>query len=526
MNDLLKAFFGAIGVALLAAGCMVGPEYQKPPVSVSDDWVGMTVGELPTGPDVDYAEWWRTFDDPVLNDLIEIAYRQNLSLEVSGLRVVQAIAQRGIAIGQLYPQQQEAGLAYARQTLSENTAQFAPFIDPSFGQWTLAPLGAAWEIDLWGRFRRGIESSDADLVASLYNYQDTLVSLMAEVATTYVQIRTLQEQLEVARHNVGLQKGSVDIVQSRFDYGAVTELDLAQSRSLLRDTQSLIPGIQASVRQAQDRLCVLLGIPPKDLDTLLTGPKVIPPSPPDVVVGLPAELLRGRPDVRRAERDVAAQSARIGIAASDFYPRFQLVGDLSLQAEDFSDMFQGSSFAAFGGPSFQWAILNYGRIVNNVRVQDAVFQQEVRLYEDTVLRAQQEVQDAMAGYLGAQRQVEFLELAVADSARAVELSEFQYREGATDYTRVLLSQQFLLQEQARLVSTRGSVALNLVSLHRSLGGGWQFRQGDALIRPDTREEMEERIHWGDLLDTEQDYRDIDAADESEQKSFRWWWPQW
>lgn len=516
-----------LAVALVGiAGCMVGPEYRKPTASVADAWVDMEVGELPETTDVDYAEWWRTFDDPTLNELMEMAYRQNLPLEVAGLRVVQAIAQRGIAIGQLYPQQQEAGMSFARQTISENTAQFTPFIDPTFNQWTLTPLGAAWEIDLWGRFRRGVESADASLVASLYGYQDTLVSLLAEVATTYVQIRTLQEQLEVARHNVGLQRNSVEIVRSRFELGAVTELDLAQARSLLRDTESLIPGLQASLRQAQDRLCVLLGIPPKDLGALLAGPEQIPSAPPEVVVGLPAELLRARPDVRRAERDVAAQSARIGIAASDFYPRFQLVGDLSLQAEDFGDMFKSGSFAAFGGPQFQWAILNYGRIVNNVRVQDSVFQQQVRLYEDTVLRAQQEVQDAMAGYLGSQRQVEFLELAVADSARAVELSELQYREGATDYTRVLLSQQFLLEEQGRLVATRGSVALNLVSLHRSLGGGWQFHLGDALVRPATVDEMEDRIRWGDLLETEEDYRDIEDADESEQRSFRWWWPEW
>lgn len=521
----IRAF--ALALAFVTtAGCMVGPEYKKPPASVSDAWIESRMGTLPQTSDVDYDQWWRTFDDPTLNELMEMAYRQNLPLEVAGLRVVQAIAQRGFAIGELYPQQQEASLSFARQRMSENTAGFIPFIDPSFNQWALTPLSAGWEIDLWGRYRRGVESADADLLASLYSYQDVLVSLLAEVATTYVQFRTLQEQLEVAQHNVGLQARSVEIVKARFELGAVTELDLAQSRSLLRDTQSLIPGIRARLRQSQDRLCVLLGLPTQKLDHILPGPQRIPSAPPDVVVGIPAELLRARPDVRSAERDVAAQSARIGIAAADFYPRFELVGDIGLQAETFSDLFQGSSFAAFGGPRFRWAILNYGRIVNNVRVQDSVYQQQIRLYEDTVLRAQQEVQDAMAGYLGSQRQVEFLEMAVKDAARAVELSEFQYREGATDYTRVLLSQQFLLQEQDLLVSTKGAVALNLVSLHRSLGGGWQFHEGEALIRPDTREEMEDRIHWGDLLETEEDYEDIDAADESEQDSFRWWWPEW
>lgn len=516
----------ALALVVSTAGCMVGPDYRTPTAPVGEAWVDTDLGNLPQTPDVDYAEWWKTFDDPVLNELMELAYQQNLSLEVAGLRVVESIARRGVAIGQLYPQVQEVGAEYARQSLSENTAQFSPFLDPSFNNYTLTPLGAAWEIDLWGRFRRGVESADADLVASLYGYQDALVSLLAEVATAYVQIRTLEEQLDVARHNVELQTRSVEIVRTRFELGAVTELDLAQSRSLLRDTQSLIPGIEASLVQARDRLCVLLGLPPSGLTSLLDGPKRIPDAPGDVVVGLPAELLRMRPDVRQAERQMASQSARIGVAAAEFYPRLELVGDLSFQAEDVGDLFQGKSFSAFGGPSFRWAILNYGRIVNNVRVQDAVFQQQIRLYEDTVLRAQQEVQDAMAGVLGAREQVDFLELAVADSARAVDLAEFQYREGATDYTRVLLSQQFLLEEQGRLVSTRGSVALNLISLHRSLGGGWQFHEGDALIRPDTREEMSDRVRWGDLLDTEEEYHDIEAADESEQDAFRWWWPEW
>jgi outer membrane protein TolC len=244
------------------------------------------------------------------------------------------------------------------------------------------------------------------------------------------------------------------------------------------------------------------------------------------VVGLPAQLLRNRPDVRRAERELAAQSARIGIAASDFYPRLQLVGNLSFEAEDAANLFKGSSFAAFGGPSFRWAILNYGRIAGNVRVQDALFQQRVGLYEDAVLRAQQEVQDAMAGFVGARRGVEFLSRSAADSALAVELAELQYREGATDYTRVLLSQQFLLDAQARLVATRGAVALNFVSLQRSLGNGRDYRTGEALVRPATRDEMSDRVGWGNLLDAGRENAILEDADESEGRALRWWWPQW
>jgi len=506
---------------------MVGPDYKPPQAQVAKGWIAPEWRDAEEG--VDLSAWWRTFDDSSLDRLIELAYRQNLPLEVAGLRVVEAQARRGLAIGSLFPQRQEAGGTYVRQSLSESTATFNRLIDPNFGTWSFAALDAAWEIDLWGKFRRGIESADAALVGSVFNYEDVLVSLLGEVASTYVQVRVVEERLEVAERNRDVQKRSLDIAETRFEFGAVTELDVAQSRAQLRDTEASIPLLTARRQQALNTLSVLLGVPPGPLDDFMQDRSGIPAAGEDVAVGIPAELLRRRPDVRRAERDIAVQSAKIGVAAADLYPSFQLIGSIGFEAEDFADLFTGRSFTAFGGPSVRWNILNYGRIRNNIRVQDALFQQLVVEYEDVVLRAQREAEDAMAGYLGSRRQVDFLADAAKSARRAVDLANLQYQEGAVDYNTVLNTQQFLLQAEDRLATTRGEVDLNLVALYRALGGGWEIRLGDDFVREGTKENMRKRIGWGDLLDTAEQARAVEEAQSGTEGDdswwrWRWWWP--
>jgi len=445
--------------------------------------------------------------------------------------VLEAQAQRGIAIGELFPQQQDSFGTYSRNDLSENKAnRNTPGLKTPFDDWQIG-VEASWELDVWGRFRRAIESADAALLASVATYDDVLVSLVAQVATNYLQLRILQERLAVATANVVIQARSYDIANAKFQGGTATELDAAQAASLLQDTQAQIPALETSIRQTQDTLCTLLGIPPQDLQPILSGQQPIPTPPAEVAVGIPADLLRRRPDIRRAERVLAAQSAQIGFAKADLLPSFALLGTISLSAEKFDDLFKSNSFENFGGPSFRWAILNYGRIQNNVRVQDARFQALIGDYENTVLQAQEEVESALAGYLGAQRQVAFLTGSVASAARAVELADFQYREGAADYTRVLTAQQFLVGEQDRLVSTRGAVALNLVSLYRALGGGWELRAGKDFVPEETKRQMLERTSWDRMLTTEGQAKDLDAAasdTESERRwwRWRWWWPKW
>ena len=474
---------------------------------------------------------WRTFNDPVLDLLVEEAYAQNLPLQIAGIRVLEAQARRGVAIGSLFPQLQEGSGSFFRQTASASIANSpvdVPGFKDSFNTWGVG-FDAGWELDVWGRFRRGIEAADADLIGSVFNYDDVLVSLIGEVATVYVQIRTLEALLEAVRFNVKIQERSLQISEVKFRNGTVTELDPSQARALLRDTESSVPSVEAAIRQAQNTLCVLLGIPPRDVEAMLQGVQPIPAAPPEVVIGIPAELLRRRPDIRRAERDVAAQSARIGVAVSDLYPRFTLIGALGIQAEDFVDLFEGRSFTAFGGPSFQWNILNYGRIRNNVRVQDAQFQGLVVNYENTVLRAQEEVESAIAGYLGARDQVGFLTSGVQAAERAVELANIQYRDGAVDYTRVLQTQEVLLSEQVSLVRAQGSGVINLIAMYKALGGGWELRTGDDFVPEATKAEMRARTNWGDLLEPADQEKQLEQAADSTEKEtgwWRWWWPLW
>lgn len=527
-SSTLRGVLAGVGV-VFATGCaMVGPDYEAPQAPVAERWIGPQWGEGER--EANLSKWWEVFDDPVLDDLIERAYGQNLPLELAGLRVIEAQARRGIAIGSLYPQRQEAVGAYMRQRLSERTANIAPGVDTGFDNFSVSALEAAWEIDLWGKFRRSIESADANLVGSVYAYDDVLVSLLGQVATSYLQVRIFEERLAVAHSNREAQSKSLEIAEARFEFGAVSERDVAQSRAQLRDTEALIPGLEASLRQSQNALCVLLGIPPRDLSDLLVGEARIPSPRDEILVGIPAELLRRRPDVRLAERNVAAQSAQIGVARADLFPSLQLVGSIGFAAEDAGKLFTGDAFTAFGGPNLRWNILNYGQIRNNVRVQDAVFQELVVAYEDTVLRAQQEVEDAMAGYIASRRRVELLADAAESARKAVQLATLQYREGAVDYNTVLTTLLVQLQAEDRLVSTRGDVGLNLVALYRALGGGWERRLDDDFVGDETKQQMRERTSWGSLLDSETQTGDIEAAEQGTEGDrgwwrWRWWWPR-
>lgn len=511
-------------MAALVGGCTVGPDYQEPQPQLGQEWMDTEYAEVQRGP-AELTRWWELLDDPVLNDLVQMAYRNNPSLHGAAIRVLEAQAARGIAVGLLFPQVQNATGSLLWNQTSENAgaprvedsrlgwvsnpigaavrqATGDPGIDNVFHNWQLFGLSVGWELDLWGRYRRGIEAADATVLATLANYDDVLVSLIAEVATEYVLLRTLEEQLVIVGENLKIQKEGQQIVQLRRDAGTATDLDLAQSQALVFDTEAQIPNIEASIRQTRIALCVLLGIPPQDISKLVGQHRPIPSAPDTVMVGAPAELLRRRPDIRRAERLMAAQSAAIGIAVSDLYPHFSLVGDIGLSAEHFPDLFRGNSFQAFAGPSVRWAILNYGRIENNVRVQDAAFQAAISDYENLVLRAQGEVERAAAGVVGAQRQITPLTHSVESAARAVRVAQEQYKGGIADYIRVLVAEQFLITEQSRLVATRGIAAQNVVALYRALGGGWELRSGDELVPAEIKEQMRNRTDWGAMIDAD------------------------
>ena len=514
---------------LVASGCMmVGPDYNRPSAPLGPEWSsrnaeGIGPSSEPIGP------WWESFGDPVLSDLVVAAYRQNPSLEAAGVRVLEAQARRGIAIGTLFPQTQNAVASYTRNLASKNLVVVPP--DRSFNDF-LAGLDVAWELDLWGKFRRGIESADAELLAAVANHDDVLVSLLAEVALNYIGIRTAQDELDVARHNAEIQRSSFKIARLRADHGAVTEVDPAQSATLLHATEAQIPVFESQIDEQASTLSALLGVPPRRVEEVVgEAPGGIPSPPAEIALGIPADLLRRRPDVRRSERLLAAQSAKIGIAKADLFPHLSLVGSIALEAKDAEKFFEGRSFEAFGGPTFSWAILNYGRITNNVRVQDAEYQALVNDYTNTVLGAQAEVESALAAHHGALLRTASLRESVAAAQKVVDLVGRQYAEGAVDFTTVLLAQQFLVQQEDQLVVSRGQEALTLVTLYKGLGGGWEPWESQSVISEETAQQMSSRTRWGDLLTENEQRNNAQAASTGTEGDrgwwrWRWWRPQW
>lgn len=492
---------------LIMTGCKtVGPDFEKPAVPVADTWLEADNENVDTS-STTYQDWWAVFEDPALSKLIDTSYRQNLSLQVAGLRVMEARAQLGIATGLKYPQSQSVGGGYAYSRSSINAPPLSNLpdnvlqgIDRSVGVWS-ASFDATWEADVWGKFARGVEAADANLAANMLNYDAVLVTLTGDVAALYTSIRTLQERLDFAYSNVKLQQKALGLANSRFKLGATSELDVQQARGLLYNTKSLIPVFLLNLERAQNTLSFLLGLPPSNLETMLGASRNIPTAPASIAVGIPADLLRRRPDVRAAEMAAAAQSANIGVSQAALYPSFALAGSLGLAGGSFSDLFDGGAATGFIMPFFKWDIFNYGRIKNNVRVQDARFEQAVTAYQNTALAAAKEVQDGLQGFLRTQEQVGHLKNAVTASARAAELAMAQYSQGATDYTRVLNTQTALLQQQDTLTAARGQVVSNLVATYKALGGGWQLREGSNYVSPELIDTMKIRTDWGELLNT-------------------------
>jgi NodT family efflux transporter outer membrane factor (OMF) lipoprotein len=454
-------------------GFKVGPNYCPPAAPVASQWIDYADPRVKSE-EQQLAQWWQIFDDPILNNLIQTAYQQNLTLREAGARILEARALLGIARGNLFPQEQFAFGEYSRIKVSENIANPPPEL--WFSEWTFG-LSGAWELDFWGRFRRAIEAADAELDASVENYDDVLVVLLSDVAATYVEYRTFQQRLTYARANADIQRQSFQLATDKFEDGATTERDTHQAKQVLEETEALIPVLEIGRRQAANRLCVLLGMPPQNLEAMLGTGSGIPTTPPDVVVGVPADLLRRRPDVRRAERLVAAQSARIGVAVSDLFPHFSVLGTIGVEAEQFGDLFKSGSMIGEISPGFRWDILNYGRLVNNVRVQDARFQQLAYAYQNQVLEAGREVEDAIVLFLRSQEQSRHLDASVDAAARTVEITSDQYNEGLVDFTAVYLFQTTLTEQQDQWAVAQGDIALGLIAVYRALGGGWQIRLG-------------------------------------------------
>ncbi len=489
-------------IFLISACTKVGPNFVRPEGTVSPEWMGAGERRVEKEP-VDYRNWWQVFNDPVLNGLIELAYRDNLSLRIAGVRVLEARAQLGIAAGEFYPQTQQASGSLQYNRVSERSVAGLALSKFTYAQDQIG-VGASWELDFWGKFRRAIESANAAWLATVADYDSALVSLTADVASTYILIRTLEKRIEIARQNAEAQKEALKISEARYEHGTTSRLDVEQAQTVLNNTLASIPALESQLRQAKNALCLLLGLPPSDLSDLLDGGTGIPVSPVQVAVGIPADLLRRRPDLRSAERQAEAQSALIGVAKAALYPAFSLsgfFGFLSTDVGNFSlgDIFQWRSRTFQIGPSVQWNFLNYGQITNNVRVQDARLEQLLIGYQNAVLKAQQEVEDALVAFLRAQERAEFLARSTASAKNSLDLAVLQYREGTKDFTTVLTAQQALLNEQDNLAVTMGNISSSLVGVYRALGGGWEVRDGKDLVPREVREAMARRTNWGGLL---------------------------
>jgi NodT family efflux transporter outer membrane factor (OMF) lipoprotein len=415
--------------------------------------------------------WWKVFNDPVLNGLIERSGKSNLGLKEAFARIKEARAQRGIAAGERFPDLNATGDARrirSPHTLLSPTTQKSRTDDFfKFGG------EGSWEIDFWGRIDRSIESSDASLEASMEDYRDMLVVLHAEVSNNYVEVRALQDRIKYVRGNIETQRKSLQLTKDRFDAGLAPDLDVQQAELNLAKTESTLPTLQMLLVQTINRLGVLLGEHPGALHDELEKLASIPKPLEQITVGLPVELLRQRPDIRQAERELAAQTALIGVAKADLYPSFSLFGTFEIGANDFSDAvsYSKSRMHSFG-PSFRWNIFDGGRVRNQIRVEDARTEQALVRYEQTVLNALEDVENAMVSYIQEDVRREALERSVMAARKSVELVGTLYVNGLTDFQNVQEMERFQFEQEDQFAESEGLVIQNLISIYRSLGGGW------------------------------------------------------
>jgi len=474
----------------VSACTAVGPNYVRPASEIPADWKSSSLAITPKYSG-DIGEWWKNFNDPVLNSLIDEALHKNHSARVAALRVLEARAQLEIAGSNLYPQLQQA-TGSALYTASRQAGGIKS------NQWLYnAGLNIGWELDFWGRFQRGIEAADANFLASLDNYDDAQILLVTQTATTYASIRTLESRLDIVRSNASIQKRSLEITEHLFKSGNESELDLQQAKTQYLSTIANIPALEASLRTTQNALAGILARPPGPLPEMTTGIGIIPQANLMMIADLPADMLRRRPDVRAAEMQLIAQSALIGVAESDLYPSLTLLGSLGFSASSAAGIPTTRFFNI--GPSFTWNIFDYGRIKNNIRVQDARFQQLAELYQDSVLQAAREVDNAAILYAKGIEQTELLDQGEVAAKRSLAIANIQYREGMADFERVLDAQRALFSQQERVVINRGDVVANLIAVYKAMGGAWDVARPQPLLDETTMKTMKSRTNWGDLL---------------------------
>ncbi len=470
----LVRYATVIFMIVTLAGCTtVGPNYIRPETSLSTTWhselkSGLTDGEMNLQTQ---AEWWSTLNDPDLTSLIDRAIKKNLSLHEAMARVREARARRGITNADLFPTLDASGSAkWSRGSEAKETSEFYS-----------ASIDSSWEFDIFGGKRRSLEASQADLEAKQEDLHDVLVSLLAEVALNYVEVRTFQRRIAVAEANLAVQNETCRLTLWRYQAGLSDELAVQQARYNLESTRSLIPTLRIGIENAMNRIAVLLGEQAGKVHEELKKTTGIPTAPLQIAVGVPADILRQRPDVRRSERELAAQTARVGVAMADLYPKLSLSGFVGLEALSLNGLFSSATKTTSGGSLITWPIFRGGAILQNIEVKSALQEQALIKYEAAVLKALEEVENALVAYAEEQNRRYALQEAENASMKAAELAQQKYEAGLTDFNNVIEAQRSLLAFQDQLAQSNGAVISNLVRLYKALGGGWKS------IYPDDKE---------------------------------------
>ncbi|HDM8230821.1 TPA: TolC family protein [Vibrio campbellii] len=519
---LTKPSLAILSVLGLSACTTLGPDYVHPEqTALPSDWSVEKAAQDTQQSEQKLQQWWQQFNDPTLNQLVEMASQQNLDLEAAGLRIVQARSLLGISTGLQYPQV---------QTVSGNLAR-AYVNDQGVNNAALS-FDAGWEMDIWGKYARGIESAEAGYYASIASYHDIMVTITAEVARNYINYRTFQERILLSRRNIEIQERVVNITQVQFDSGNVTELDVQQAKNQLFNTKAAQPSLEIAMKQSRTALALLLGVLPEEMEKLLQSERFaqrmadyenqfkssgrkpalsgsdersIVPRPPRLDDKVDASLVMRRPDLQVSEMQARAQSAKIGVAETALYPSFSLFGSIGIDSTvpDGSSFSFSDSLTMVVGPTFSWNIFQYGRVKNNIRFEDARFQETLTNYNKKVLQAVNEVTNALEAYDLYLEQKSLRLQSVNSSIRAFNISMTQYENGQISFERLLNSVEKMTRAEDSYATIKGNVANQVVALYKSLGGGWEAQTGQPFLSETTAKQMQDRSDWDGQLDEEE-----------------------
>lgn len=477
----LRMAFGRGSAFLLAAAlsaCAVGPDYREPQLPSIDEWhTPLAPGAQPAANDTALASWWTVLNDPTLDRLIEQAVADNKSVDQAIARVRESRARRNISAAGLFPSiSGSAGARESERSRSASVVDDFPSSDggslTTSGETYSAGVDAGWELDIVGGNRRSLEAASASYLAAEAELRDVLITLLGDVALGYVNVRTTQARLSFAERNLESQRELLDITRWRADSGLATVLDLEQARASFAQTQAQIPSLESALHAAMNRLAVLTGREPGALHETLAERRAIPTAPRNVVSSVPAEVLRRRPDLRSAERRLAAQTAQVGVATAALYPSLSLNGSFGLVSTSAGDLFSSGTETTGYGVSLNIPIFRAGALRQQVVAQNALVAQALATYESTVLSILEEVENALTEWANEQRRYEAL-VQAADAARlARELALVQYNSGLVDFQTVVNADRQLISTEDALAVSSGELTSNLIRLYKAFGGGW------------------------------------------------------